>query len=106
MAKVFQMSKERAPDGRIRWVRSKKPAPGGRWFIDYTDYAGKQIRSATAASTKKEALRILRARMGEPARAEAAGVRPQALSMTLEKFLDEVYLPHARVTLRPSTAKS
>jgi integrase len=26
--------------------------------------------------------------------------------MTLEKFLDEVYLPHARVTLRPSTARS
>lgn len=106
MAKVFQMSKERAPDGRIRWIRSKKPVPGGRWFIDYTDYVGKQIRSATSASTKREALRILRARMGEQARAEAAGVRPQALTMTLEKFLDEVYLPHARVTLRPSTAKS
>lgn len=106
MAKVFQMSKERSPDGRIRWVRSKKPVPGGRWFIDYTDHAGKQIRSATSAPTKREALRILRARMGEQARAEAAGVRPQALTMTLEKFLDEVYLPHAHVTLRPSTAKS
>jgi hypothetical protein len=106
MSKVFQMSKEKIPDGRIRWVRTKKPVSGGRWFIDYTDHAGKQIRSATSASTKREALRILRARMGEQARAEAAGVRPQALSMTLEKFLDEVYLPHARVTLRPSTAKS
>src|SRR5436190_2107832 len=106
MSKVFQMSKERTPEGSIRWVRSKKPVPGGRWFIDYTDYAGKQIRSATSASTKREALRILRARMGEQARAEAAGVHPQALTMTLEKFLDDVYLPHARVTLRPSTAKS
>ena len=81
MAKVFQMSKERAPDGRIRWIRSKKRVPGGRWFIDYADYDGKQIRTATAASTRKEALRILRARMGEQARAEAAGVRPQAFTM-------------------------
>jgi integrase len=106
MSKVFQMSKERASDGRIRWVRSKKPVPGGRWFIDYTDYAGKQIRSATAALTRKDALRILRAKMGEQARVEAAGVSPRTLSMTLEKFLDEAYLPHARVTLRPSTAKT
>ena len=30
MPKVFQMSKERAPDGGIRWVRSKKPVPSGR----------------------------------------------------------------------------
>jgi len=106
MAKVFQMSKEQTTDDKIRWVRSKKPVPGGRWFIDYTDYAGKQIRSATSASTKKEALRILRARMGEQARAEATGVRPQAFTMTLDKFLDEVFLPHARLTRRPSTAKS
>jgi len=97
MAKVFQMSKERTPDGRVRWVRSKKPVPGGRWFIDYTDYAGKQTRSATLASTKKEALRILRARMGEQARAEATGVRPQAFTMTLDKFLDEVYRLRVRV---------
>jgi hypothetical protein len=96
MAKVFQMSKGRAPDGRIRWIRSKQPVPGGRWFIDYTDYAGKQIRSATAAPTKKEALRILRARMGEQARAEATGVKPQAFTMTLDKFLDEVFLPDSR----------
>ena len=54
------------------------PSPGGRWFIDFTDHAGKQIRSATSASTKKEAVRILRARMGEQARAEATGARPQA----------------------------
>jgi hypothetical protein len=106
MSKVFQMSKMRAPGGRTRWVRSKKPVPGGRWFINYTDCAGKQIPGATSASTKRGALRIPRARMGEQARAEAAGVRPQALSMTLEKFLDEVYLPHARVTLRPSRATS
>ncbi|MCI0657554.1 MAG: hypothetical protein L0170_10855 [Acidobacteria bacterium] len=85
-------------------VKSLSLADDG--FIDYTDYAGKQIRSATAASTKKEALRILRARMGEQARAEATGVKPQALTMTFEKFLDEVFLPHTRVTRRPSTAKT
>jgi integrase len=99
------MSKTQAPNGKLRWVRSKKPVLGGRWFIDYADYTGKQIRSATAASTKREALRILRARMGEQARAEATGVSPQAFTMTLEQFLDEVFLPDMRVTRRPSTAK-
>jgi integrase len=106
MAKVYQMSKQPGPDGKLRWVRSRRLIPGARWFLDYTDHTGKQIRAATASRTRKDALRILRARLGELARAEAAGLHPLALSMTLGKFLDQIYYPHARATLRSSTVRS
>jgi integrase len=106
MAKVYQMCKEVRPDGRVRWVRSCQSISGARWFVDYSDPNGKQVRIATAARTRKDALRILHARLGEVARAEAAGIHPLALSMTIGKFLDQVYYPHARATLRSSTVRS
>lgn len=107
MAKVYQRIKERGPDGKTRWIRSEKGIPGQRWFIDYTDHTGKQIRVATNAMTKSEALALLRVKLGEQARAEAAGFsNPRALSMDLAKFLDEIYLPHLELTRRAATVSN
>lgn len=105
MAKVYQLIREAGPDGKIRWIRSERPVAGGRWFLDYADHTGKQVRRATDAQTKAEALALLRVQLGQQARAEAAGVaNPRALSMELAGFLDEIYLPHVRLTRRKSTA--
>lgn len=103
MAKVYRMSQERDPRGRLRWVRG--PDSGkGTWFLDYFDPSGKRRREATAATTKSEALGLLRARLSDNVKAKILGVASaDAVSITLERFLEEQYLPHVKATKRGST---
>ncbi len=106
MAKVYQMAKVRGPDGRLRWARRAKPEPRDTWFLDYVSHEGKRMREASGATTKGEALDLLRKRQSEAARAEIAGIRnPEGLKLTLKEFLKETYLPHVRATKRPGTAE-
>lgn len=106
MAKVYQMAKVRGPDGRVRWARRVKPEPRDTWFLDYVSHEGKRMREASEATTKTEALDLLRKRQSEAARAEIAGIRnPEGLKLTFGKFLEETYLPHVKATKRPGTAE-
>jgi len=79
--------------------------PRRRWFIDYADVSGRRIRQGTAATTKAEALALLRARMSENTRAEilglpsTAGCRP----VPFAEFFEKEYLPYTGGRIRPSS---
>jgi len=103
MAKVYRMAQERDQRGRLRWVRG--PDSGkGTWFLDYFDPSGKRCREATNATTKSEAMGLLRARLSDNVKAKILGVSSSdAISITLERFLEDQYLPHVKATKREST---
>jgi integrase len=85
----------------------RSPLRSGRrpWFIDYVDMNGCRHRERTPATTKAEAEAILRARLGEIAKATIVGARSvEAVKpMTFEQFVRQEYLPHSKATNRPSS---
>lgn len=103
MAKVYRMVQETDQRGRVRWSRG--PDSGkGTWFLDYKDPSGKRRRDATNATTKTEALGLLRAKQSDNVKAKILGIpSTDAVSITLERFLEDQYLPHVQATRRPST---
>jgi integrase len=103
MARVYQLVKERGPDGEARWIRSEKPVAGGRWFIDYRDRAGRQIRQRTDAATKTEALNVLRARMAENVKADILGVQSteSIKPIPFEEFFKKTYMPCSATRVKP-----
>jgi integrase len=103
MARVYRMVQQRDQGGKVRWVRG--PDSGaGTWFLDYVDASGKRRREATDARTKTEALNLLRSRLSDNVKAEILGVAStDAVSITLERFLRDQYLPHIKATRRAGT---
>ncbi len=106
MAKVYRMVQETDQGGRLRWVRG--PDSGkGTWFLDYFDASGERCREATEARTKTEALSLLHSRLSDNVKADILGLpSSDAVSITLERFLDEQYLPHVSATKRPGTVEN
>ena len=106
MAGVYRRVLVKGEDGKIRAERRTDSGPG-TWFLDYPDHSGRRRREATTATTKTEALALLRSRRSDQAKAELAGVaNPEALSMTLSRFVETVYLPQIRTTRRLGTVKN
>jgi integrase len=103
MAKVYRLIREPDANGKERWVR-RMDSGAGTWFLDYVDASGKRHRDATDATTKTEALTLLRSKLSDNVKAEILGVpSTDAVSITLEKFLDEQYIPHVKATRREGT---
>ncbi|MBI4564431.1 MAG: site-specific integrase [Planctomycetes bacterium] len=99
MATVYKMAKSEG--GKWRRCRASEV---GTWFLDYRDQWSRRRREATTATTKGEAEKLLLQKRSAITRAEIAGVgNPDAISMTYEKFVEEVFLPHVRVTRRTRT---
>ncbi len=99
MARVYR--RIRGADGRLRDRSNGGP---GTWYVDYLDGSGRHVRKATVATTKGEALAILRKLQSEAARAEIAGVSSsKALTITFQEFVDQEYIPHVEGTRREGT---
>jgi integrase len=103
MSKVYRMVRETDAGGKECWVRRTDSGPG-TWFIDFVDASGKRHRDATDAVRKSEALDLLRSKLSDNVKAEILGVpSTDAVSITLEKFLNEQYIPHIKATRREGT---
>jgi integrase len=99
MARVYR--RVRNPEGRLV---DRSDAGPGAWYLDYRDGSGRHVREATAATTKGEALQLLRKRQSDAARAEIAGVpNPEGLRVTFKAFVDDTFLPHVKATRRKGT---
>lgn len=93
MAKVYQDTRPRAHGG----IRP--------WCISYVGFDGKRHRERTSATTKTEALAILRQKMAEVARARIAGVNSldAVRPITFEEFVRSEYMPHCEATHTAAT---
>lgn len=99
MARVYR--RVRNQDGKLV---DRATAGPGAWYLDYRDASGRHIREATAATTKGEALQLLRKRQSDAARAEIAGMgSSEGLRLTFKEFVDATFLPHVQATKSTGT---
>lgn len=90
-------------DGKPIEKRRTDSGPG-TWYIDYSDEWGRRHREATKATTRREAEALVREKLSAIVKAKIIGVNnPEALSITFEKFVNEIFLPHAKGSRRAST---